>query len=82
MDAVWAPAGVPKDIVDKLNRAIVAALATPEVKARLVALQAEAFGNTRKPRMSSRRKNWAKWTKAVELLGATAGVSARRRFTA
>jgi tripartite-type tricarboxylate transporter receptor subunit TctC len=67
--AVWAPAGVPKDIVDKLNRAIVAALATPEVKARLVTLQAEAFGNTPEAADQFQREELAKWTKAVELLG-------------
>jgi tripartite-type tricarboxylate transporter receptor subunit TctC len=67
--AVWAPAGVPKDIVDKLNRAIVAALATPEMKARLVTLQAEAFGNTPEAADQFQREELAKWTKAVELLG-------------
>jgi tripartite-type tricarboxylate transporter receptor subunit TctC len=67
--AVWAPAGVPKDIVGKLNRAIVAALATPEVKARLVALQAEAFGNTPQAADEFQKEELAKWTKAVELLG-------------
>jgi tripartite-type tricarboxylate transporter receptor subunit TctC len=67
--AVWAPAGVPKEIVDKLNRAIVAALATPEVKERLVTLQAEAFGNTPQASDEFQRKELEKWTKAVELLG-------------
>jgi tripartite-type tricarboxylate transporter receptor subunit TctC len=67
--AVWAPAGVPKDIIDKLNRAILDALATPEVKARLVTLQAEAFGNTPEAADAFQREELAKWTKAVELLG-------------
>jgi len=67
--AVWAPAGVPKDIVDKLNHAIVAALATPEVKARLATLQAEAFPNTPEAADQFQRQELAKWTKAVELLG-------------
>jgi tripartite-type tricarboxylate transporter receptor subunit TctC len=67
--AVWAPAGVPKDIVDKLNRAIVAALATPEVKARLMTLQAEAFGNTPEAADQFQKEELSKWTSAVELLG-------------
>jgi len=67
--AVWAPAGVPKEIVEKLNRAIVAALATPEVKERLVTLQAEAFGNTPQASDEFQRKELEKWSKAVELLG-------------
>lgn len=67
--AVWTPAGVLKDIVEQLNRAIVDTLATPEVKARLVALQAEAFGNTPEAADAFQRKELTKWTKAVELLG-------------
>jgi tripartite-type tricarboxylate transporter receptor subunit TctC len=67
--AVWAPAGVPKDIVDKLNKSIVEALSTPEVKARLVTLQAEAFPNTPEAADEFQKQELAKWTKAVELLG-------------
>ena len=67
--AVWAPAGVPKNIIDKLNREVVSALATPEVKARLVTLQAEAFSNTPEGADAFQRDEIEKWTKAVELLG-------------
>jgi tripartite-type tricarboxylate transporter receptor subunit TctC len=35
---LWAPAGTPEDIVAKLNRAAVAALADPTVRERLAAL--------------------------------------------
>jgi len=35
---LWAPAGTPKDIVAKLNRATIAALADPLVRERLAAL--------------------------------------------
>ncbi|MDP2295052.1 MAG: tripartite tricarboxylate transporter substrate binding protein [Pseudolabrys sp.] len=37
---VMAPAGTPKEIVDRLNKEIVAILATPEMKARLAKLAA------------------------------------------
>jgi tripartite-type tricarboxylate transporter receptor subunit TctC len=67
--AVWAPAGVPKEIVEKLNHAIQAALGTSEVKARLVTLQAEAFGNTPEASDAFQKQELAKWTHAVELLG-------------
>jgi tripartite-type tricarboxylate transporter receptor subunit TctC len=67
--AVWAPAGVPKEIVEKLNRAIRDALATPEVKARLVTLQAEAFGKTLEDSDAFQKQELTKWTEAVETLG-------------
>ena len=38
---IWAPAGTPKEIVAKLNRAAVAALADPSVRERLAALGLE-----------------------------------------
>ena len=38
---LWAPAGTSKDIVAKLNRAVVAALADPSVRERLAALGLE-----------------------------------------
>ena len=38
---LWAPAGTPKDIVAKLNRAVVAAFADPSVRDRLAALGLE-----------------------------------------
>jgi tripartite-type tricarboxylate transporter receptor subunit TctC len=36
--AVWAPAGTPKDIVDKLNAKMVEIAKTPDMKARLFAM--------------------------------------------
>ena len=38
---MWAPAGTPPDTVGKLNAAIVAALADPQVKQRLAELGQE-----------------------------------------
>jgi tripartite-type tricarboxylate transporter receptor subunit TctC len=38
---LWAPAGTPKEIIAKLNRAAGAALADPDVRARLAALGLE-----------------------------------------
>jgi tripartite-type tricarboxylate transporter receptor subunit TctC len=67
--AVWAPTGLPQDIADKLNRAIREALDTPEVRARLAALQAEAFGNSADASDAFQKKELAKWTATVEALG-------------
>ncbi len=41
--ALYAPAGTPKDIIDRLNAAAVEALADPEARSRLVQLGMEIF---------------------------------------
>jgi tripartite-type tricarboxylate transporter receptor subunit TctC len=43
---VFAPAGTPADLVDKINRDVLGLLATPEVKERLAALGADAMPMT------------------------------------
>ena len=43
---VFAPAGTPVDLVDKINRDVQGALATPEMKERLAALGADAMPMT------------------------------------
>ena len=48
--ALWAPKGTPKDVIAKLNAAVVDALADPTVRARLADLGQEI------PRASSRRR--------------------------
>jgi tripartite-type tricarboxylate transporter receptor subunit TctC len=45
--ALWAPRGTPKDVVVKLNAAVVAALADPGVSARLAELGQEIFPRER-----------------------------------
>ena len=41
--AIWAPKGTPKDIIAKLNAAVVDALADPAVRQRLADLGLEIF---------------------------------------
>jgi tripartite-type tricarboxylate transporter receptor subunit TctC len=41
--AMWAPKGTPKDIIAKLNAAVVVALADPETRRRLLDLAQEIF---------------------------------------
>jgi tripartite-type tricarboxylate transporter receptor subunit TctC len=43
---LWAPAGTPKDIVDRINRDVVAILKTADVKERLSRDGAELIGST------------------------------------
>ena len=41
--ALWAPKGTPKDVIARLNAAVVEALADPAVRARLADLGQEIF---------------------------------------
>lgn len=43
---LWGPAGMPKEIVDKLNAAVAKAVQTPHVKARFADLSFETSENT------------------------------------
>jgi tripartite-type tricarboxylate transporter receptor subunit TctC len=67
---VFAPAGTPKDIVDRLNGEIVAMLKTPEVQARIVHEGAIPVGSSPE-QWSARFKNeiekWAKVAKSAGL---------------
>jgi tripartite-type tricarboxylate transporter receptor subunit TctC len=41
--ALWVPKGTPKDIIDKLNGAVVSSLADPAIRQKLVDLSQEIF---------------------------------------
>ncbi|HXE49580.1 MAG TPA: tripartite tricarboxylate transporter substrate binding protein [Ramlibacter sp.] len=45
-NAVWAPAGTPKDVLDKLSVEIIRIVRSPEYKARLLEQGCEAIGNS------------------------------------
>jgi tripartite-type tricarboxylate transporter receptor subunit TctC len=66
---VFAPAGTPKDIVDKLNGEIVAMLKTPEVQARIRHEGAIPVGSSPEE-FSARFKNEVeKWAKVAKSAG-------------
>jgi tripartite-type tricarboxylate transporter receptor subunit TctC len=44
---LFAPAGTPKDIVEKLSREFVRILALPEVRQQLLAAGADPIGNSK-----------------------------------
>jgi tripartite-type tricarboxylate transporter receptor subunit TctC len=64
--AVVAPAGTPRDIVDKLNSAFRKALAAPETSARLNALGAESKVGTPEDLDKMLTAERAKWTAVVK----------------
>ena len=67
-----APAGVPRDIIAKLNGEIVKAVHSASVKDRFAALGTEPVGNSPEACGEFLRAEIAKWTKVVRAAGAKA----------
>ena len=65
-----APAGVPRDIIAKLNSEIVKAVHSATVKDRFAALGTEPVGNSPEVCGEFLRAEIAKWTKVVRAAGA------------
>jgi tripartite-type tricarboxylate transporter receptor subunit TctC len=70
--ALVAPAGTPRPIIDKLNKALNAALATDEVKKRLALEGAEPVSGTPEQYAADLDKEVTLWAKVVKESGAKA----------
>jgi tripartite-type tricarboxylate transporter receptor subunit TctC len=73
IDTWWglvAPAGTPAPVVEKLNRAFVAALNAPETKTRFASLLAEPVANTPEQFGAFMKRELAKYEKVVKATGA------------
>ncbi|MGH8617185.1 MAG: tripartite tricarboxylate transporter substrate binding protein [Burkholderiales bacterium] len=70
--SMHAPAGVPKDIVAKLNREIVRIVKTPEITERIKQLGSEPVGDTPEQFAAFVRAESEKYAKAVRESGAKA----------
>jgi tripartite-type tricarboxylate transporter receptor subunit TctC len=73
IDTWWglvAPAGTPRDVVQKLNLAFVAALNSPEAKTRFAGLLAEPVPSTPEEFGAFMRAELAKYEKVVKASGA------------
>jgi tripartite-type tricarboxylate transporter receptor subunit TctC len=60
-NALAAPAGTPRPVIDRINKEIKAALAKPELKARLLALGIVAQGSTPESTRQLLASDIAKW---------------------
>lgn len=69
---VWAPAGTPRDIVNRISAEIAKALQQPAVRERLAALGAEPAGDTPEAFAAYCQSELAKWSKIVRESGAKA----------
>lgn len=73
IDTWWglvAPAGTPRDVIQKLNQAFVAALSSPEAKTRFAGLLAEPVSSTPEEFGRFMRGELAKYEKVVKASGA------------
>ena len=69
---VVAPAGTPKDIVQKLNAEVIRILAMPDVRERFLAQGVEPLGSTPEQFGEHIRAQMAKWAKVVQDAGVKA----------
>jgi tripartite-type tricarboxylate transporter receptor subunit TctC len=73
IDTWWglvAPAATPRDVVERLNKAFVAALQAPETKTRFAQLMAEPVGNTPEQFGAFMKKELARYETVVKASGA------------
>lgn len=69
---VLAPAGTPREVVDKLNGAIVRAMATPALRQQMIGLGIEPTSGTPEEFAALIRSEIPKWAEIVKKAGATA----------
>ena len=67
--AVYAPAATPVQVIDRLSGAIVAALESPELRAKLVALGVEPTGTTPEQLASIMAADTAHWAPIIKAAG-------------
>lgn len=70
-NAIFAPAGTPQPIVDKLASACAQAMQDPQVKAHLASLSATAVGSTPSELSAHVKAEMAKWAPIVKASGAS-----------
>jgi tripartite-type tricarboxylate transporter receptor subunit TctC len=73
IDTWWglvAPAATPRDVVERLNKAFVAALQAPETKTRFAQLMAEPVGNTSEQFGAFMKTELARYESVVKASGA------------
>lgn len=59
--AVFAPAGTPEDVVDRINKALIAAMRQPEILKKLESVGAEPIGSTPQALAEHLHKELLRW---------------------
>ena len=68
-NALFAPAGTPPEIIERMQREVVKAHAMPDVRERLAGLGAEIVGGTATELDSFRRSELTKWAAIIKRAG-------------
>jgi tripartite-type tricarboxylate transporter receptor subunit TctC len=68
---VYAPAGTPKPVIDRLSGAIVAALQAPELREKLLAVGLEPTGTTPQRLAEIMAADTARWGPIIKASGFT-----------
>ena len=69
---LFAPAGTPQPVIEKLNAAVVQALKTPELRDKLLALGDEAVGGSPEALAALVQSDLAKWPPIIREAGVKA----------
>ena len=69
--AMYAPAGTPQAVIERLNRVIVGAMAKPEVSAKFSALGLEPVTSTPRQLADFNQSELEKWGRVIRRTGAT-----------
>ena len=64
-NGVFAPAKTPRPIIDKLHRAIVDALHSPDIKEKLVGMGSDPVGSTPEEFLEHVKKELARWGRVI-----------------
>jgi len=67
--AAVVPTGTPNAVIGQLNQTLVAALATPELRARFAVLDVEPIGSTPEELGRFLRTEYEKWNKVIKSVG-------------
>jgi tripartite-type tricarboxylate transporter receptor subunit TctC len=67
--AAMVPAGTPQAVIARLHQTLTAALATPEVRARLATLNVDPIGSTPEELGRFLRTEYDKWNKVIKSVG-------------
>ena len=66
---MFAPARTPPDVIERLNKVIVAAVQSPDVKERLLAFGLQPTGTSAKEFVEIQKADSARWAPAVKASG-------------
>jgi len=71
-NGVLAPAGTPQDVIERLHAALAAAVADPDIKAKLAAVGAETVTATPQAFTATLRSDFELWSGVIRRAGITA----------